>query len=76
MSTSLDPDQARPKLFANVISTVQKSLLVKKKLNNICIKCIHETVRDCLNYTCVECMNSNLVGLEVTYILSSSTATF
>ena len=50
--------------FANAISTCKTSPLVRKKLNSIW------TVCDCLNYTCVECMHTNLVGLEAAYIVS------
>ena len=28
-------------------------------------------VCDCLDYTCVECMHTNTVGLETAYILGS-----
>ena len=39
----------------------------KEKVNSMCIVCIHMN----LDYTCVECMHTNLVGLEAAYILSS-----
>ena len=49
------------------------------KLSYFCFRpfivCVHyQTVRDCLNYTCVEsllkhaCMHNNLVGLEAAFV--------
>ena len=67
---SSDPMSKR---FGNVIITCKTSSLVMKKLNSIYIVCIHihKKVCDCLDYTWVECMHTNLVGLEAAYILSS-----
>ena len=57
------------KPFANAISTCKTAPLVRKKLNSMCIVCIHMN-----SYTCVECMHTNLVGFEAAYILSSLVA--